>query len=648
MRPSQRLLLLSLPFAASLLVTGCDCSGTIGGDPCDTDDDCDRGQTCVDGECRTPTDRRDSGRPDCRDEDGDGRCADVDCDDTNAMRGGAEVCDEIDNDCDGNVDEGVPELCADCAPGCEAQSIPGPGGWTPDDENSDGVIVDDGGALTLGRNEATAFAVWIANSQEGTVSKLDSRTGAEVARYPSVGAGAPAGVPLWSDVCNSSNIGNCPSRTAVDQNFDAYVANRAFGNQGSVTKYANRETDCVDRNVNGVIDTSRDLDGNGRIDIGTAEFVGPDDECILWTAAVGAGYSLPRALTIGLAPPDSFVGDVWVGLFNQRQACRLDPVTGATRACMDIANYNTYGMAADSANRIWLADRSGGRRDVVGYIDTGAMTFTPVAALPDLGGTCAIPYGITVDGAGDVFIANQCDPSVWRYRPSTGEWTPVDAAAPFSGTPRGVAADETHLWVALSHDGDGFGGSVTNRIRQYLLSDLSFVAEHRSPGSAPIGIGVSFDGSIWAINQSSSSAARFEPTTGAWTEHPVGVGPYTYSDFIGFGLNVFAEPRGHYSFIVEGCDSGVQIWRGARYVAEVPPSTEVTLFARTADTVDALAAEAWVGPFTGNPASFLEAPGPLPNRRYLQVDIRLSTTDRTTAPRVLGIDVAGVCEPIIE
>ena len=39
------------------------------------------------------------------------------------------------------------------------------------------MIVDDGGALTLGRNEATAFAVWIANSQEGTVSKLDSRTG---------------------------------------------------------------------------------------------------------------------------------------------------------------------------------------------------------------------------------------------------------------------------------------------------------------------------------------------------------------------------------------------------------------------------------------------------------------------------------------
>src|SRR5690606_26428184 len=144
------------------------------------------------------------------------------------------------------------------------------------------------------------------------------------------------------------------SRSAVDQNFDAYVGNRAFGRQGTVTKYANREVDCVDRNANGTIDTSRDIDGNGRIDMGTAEFVGPDDECILWTAGIGGNDALPRALTIGLAPPDSFIGDVWVGLFNQRQACRLDPVTGATRACMDIGSFQTYGMAADSADRIWL------------------------------------------------------------------------------------------------------------------------------------------------------------------------------------------------------------------------------------------------------------------------------------------------------
>ena len=49
------------------------------------------------------------------DADGDGYAEDVDCNDTNAAVNPdkTEVCDEIDNDCDGNVDEGA--LDRDCA-----------------------------------------------------------------------------------------------------------------------------------------------------------------------------------------------------------------------------------------------------------------------------------------------------------------------------------------------------------------------------------------------------------------------------------------------------------------------------------------------------------------------------------------------------
>lgn len=653
MLPSSMLHLRTLTLllgSALIFAAGCDCGGSIGGGgPCESNADCEAGGLCVDGVCAAPVDAGpDTGAPDCVDEDGDGRCATEDCDDSNPRRGGDEVCDEIDNDCDGIIDEGISTLCADCAPGCSSESHPGPGGWMPTEDNAEGVIVDDDGALTLGRNMAMAFAVWVANMDEGTVSKLDSRTGAEVARYPTVNAMAPAGTRPWSEACNWSNQGNCPSRTAVDQNFDAYVANRAFGNQGTITKYANRETDCVDRNGNGMIETSRDLNANGMIEMGTPEFVGPDDECILWTTPVGAGNGVPRALAIGVAPPDAFVGDVWVGLFNERQACRLDPATGATIACMPINDFRPYGMVADSTGRIWTADRSGARRDVLGFIDPIAMTFTPVAAMP--GSECAVPYGITVDGAGDVFMANQCNPSLWRYRHSSGEWTGIDAGgAAFTGTPRGVAADETFLWTALSHDGDAFAGSVSNRVRQYRLADLSFVAEHIIPsGRQPIGIGVSFDNSIWAICRTNNIAARLDPATGVWTEHQVGLHPYTYSDFIGFGLNVFAEPRGRYNFVLEGCPSGTNLWQGARYTADIPAGTSVTVWARSADTRDGLMAEEWIGPFEGNPADFTMAPGPVPSRQFLQVELRLSTTDRMAAPRVFDIEVAGICEPIVE
>jgi len=647
MRSTPPLLLLF-----TLLLAGCDCGGTLGsGDPCDDDSDCDAPEVCRDGRCvradhdSGPYDA--GGGEDCVDEDGDGRCAEDDCDDTDADRGGAEVCDEVDNDCDGDVDEGVSALCADCTPGCEARTIPGADGWMPTEDNSEGVIVDEDGALTLGRSEARAFAVWVANMDEGTVSKLDSRTGAEVARYPTVGAMAPAGSRPWNEACNWSNQGNCPSRTAVDQNFDAYVANRAFGNQGTITKYANREADCVDRNMNGMIDTSRDLNGNGTIEVGTGEFIGLEDECILYTVPVGGGNAVPRALAIGLAPPDGLVGDVWVGLFQSQEACRLDPADGSVIACMPVEGFRPYGMAADSANRIWTVDRSGARRDILGYIDAGAMTFTPVAPLPG-SATCAVPYGVTVDGAGDVFMANQCDPSIWRYRHADGSWTPVDAVA-FAGTPRGVAADESSLWVALSHDADAFTGGEANRIRQYRLSDLSFITEHTIPtGIQPIGIGVSFDGSVWAICRTNNIAARLDPAAGTWTEHQVGLHPYTYSDFIGFGLNVFAEPRGRYRFEVEGCEDGINRWTGASFVAEIPPGTSVEIWARSADDVASLDAEEWIGPFTDNPSDFTMPPGPIPERRYLQVELRLATMDRSTAPRVFSVDVAGVCEPVIE
>ncbi|MBX3273224.1 MAG: hypothetical protein KF729_23365 [Sandaracinaceae bacterium] len=616
--------LLPALFTLPLFAAGCDCDGTLG-NACSTDRDCDPGSICEDGRCRRVPPGTDAGPRDAG--------SSMDSGDTPGVDAGPPVCHP---------------LCGDCEPGCDSTPIPGPGGWMPTEETSEGVIVDEGGALTLGRNEAQAFAVWVANMDEGTVSKLDSRTGREVGRYPTIGAMSPAGVRPWNEACNWSNLGNCPSRTAVDQNFDAYVANRAFGNQGTVTKYANREEDCVDRNANGVIDTSRDLNGNGVIDMGTPEFVGPDDECILYTVATGGGNGVPRALAIGLAPPDAFVGDFWVGLFNERQACRYRPHDGSLIACMPIDNFQPYGMAADSSDRVWVVDRSGsGRRDVLGFISSTLMTFTPVAGMP-AASSCAVPYGVTVDGNGDVFLANQCDPSIWRYRHADGSWTAVDAV-PFNGSTRGVAADETNLWVALSHQNDGFTGGSSNRIRQYSLADLSFVAEHTMPsGRQPIGIGVSFDGSVWAICLESNSAARLEPGAGTWTEHPVGLNPYTYSDFIGFGLNVFAEPRGRHRFVVEGCESGTQTWRGVSYRAEIPASTAVEVWARTADTRAGLEAQAWIGPFPGNPADFRLPPGPVPDGRYLQVELRLSTTDRTARPRVFSVDVAGVCEPILD
>ena len=64
-----------------------------------------------------------------------------------------------------------------------------------------------------------------------------------------------------------------PSRVVVDGSGDAYVANRGFSMQGTVTKIAANIDDCVDRNGNGMIDTST----------GSTALPFDEDECVLWT-----------------------------------------------------------------------------------------------------------------------------------------------------------------------------------------------------------------------------------------------------------------------------------------------------------------------------------------------------------------------------
>jgi hypothetical protein len=60
-----------------------------------------------------------------------------------------ELCDKVDNNCNGIIDEGVSSSCGNCDPTCHQVSI-GPDGdeaFTPDDDNSSNVSVDAQGSL---------------------------------------------------------------------------------------------------------------------------------------------------------------------------------------------------------------------------------------------------------------------------------------------------------------------------------------------------------------------------------------------------------------------------------------------------------------------------------------------------------------------
>ncbi|MDH5671184.1 MAG: hypothetical protein OEZ06_03490 [Myxococcales bacterium] len=156
--------------------------------------------------------------------------------------------------------------------------------------------------------------IWIANTIEGTVSKLDTRTMSELGRYLT----SPQGLGL-------------PSRTSVANDGDAAIANRgnatalSGGDGGGVIKIHASLERCVDKNGNGAIETS-----TGSSDV----LPWGDDECVAWYRPLG--YFSNRPLAWAPAPAPDTPSKVWTAGtdYCDFAACslevlRLDGTTGA-------------------------------------------------------------------------------------------------------------------------------------------------------------------------------------------------------------------------------------------------------------------------------------------------------------------------------
>ena len=538
--------------------------------------------------------------------------------------------------------------CADVSCGTVNEIGAGTGNpWMPDGINSDGVTVDPAdGALVLGVLGLNSPGVWVSNMNDGTISRLDPATGREIGRYVSARPDAVNRARPATEYCNWGSTGNCPSRTAVDQNFDCYVANRAFGNQGTLTKIAADLRRCVDRNANGRIDTTIDRNGDGRIQMSDpTEFFGVNDECVLWTVPVGGNNGVPRSLAIGVAPAGVEVGDVWVGNYNSQTAYRFRPddgaLLGSVSLCAGGRCIHPYGAAADVRGRIFFYSINYGGGYQLGYVTPAAGTYTWTAVQPHASSGYGMAYYINADGSQEFFFTALLDWNVARYDVRANSWITTGVAARPSppGRPRGMAADiNGNVYAALDQ------GNNHNLIR--WNTDLTGQQEWRAPtASSFMGVGVTFDNAVWLIGSGGARGARLSADRSTWVESPsVFSGPYTYSDFIGYGLNVFANPRGHYSFVTDAGPDCDQRWETVEWNAMTPVGTSVEVFVRTANTTTDLGAAAWIGPFRTSPANLTLAPGPVPNGRYLEMDIRMETTDRRLTPRVYSASATGFCD----
>jgi hypothetical protein len=358
---------------------------------------------------------------------------------------------------------------------------------------------------------------------------------------------------------------NRPSGAVVDARGDAWVLNRAFGRQQSVTKIANSLADCIERNGIPGIQTSSDVNGDGIIttdcdgnslpdDASTLctngrahEFYGLDDECILFTTQYGApnGEGWPLALVPNSGGPASS-SDVWAGTLQDSGAgepgtfYRIDGFTGKIVTQVPLTNLGAgahpHSAVVDSYGILWATIEATGS---LIYFDTRAAN----PADPKNQGIVTETligsgfYSLTLDGYRDsggnliqqIWIANVGNSGAYRYRPvrdgtfaslAKGTWSHIG----FLGTGAaaqgiGIAVDNrsptSYAWVALdgyampSTAGGGAIGKIPIDISDGEQSLAASTNVFPSNQGGTVGAGVAHDLDIWGVNQRSSSLTHF-------------------------------------------------------------------------------------------------------------------------------------------
>jgi hypothetical protein len=477
--------------------------------------------------------------------------------------------------------------------------------------------------LQLNETLTTFPVMWIANAGEDTVSKIDTNTGRELARYRTWFG--PAGQPGHVPHLGNAYAGAAPSRTGVDTDGHLYIANRHFDNRpGDVLKILTEGG--IDRNGNGTIDTSSDLDNNGVISgaeilpmgdtngNGIIEMNEVQDERVVWVVRVGANNGLGRSLCLDTN------GDPWAGLYNSLQYFKLDATTGAQlvgpiNTFLPGATNNPYGCLVDANGILWGASLG----TTLLRLDTNTNTVTNIFNHAAFGGD----YGIAL---GNGVVYQGVFGNGWiRFDPVTGMFTKPHAVNHFA---HGVATDAS----GFIYTANGSSG-----LTKWTDAGAIVWTAPGQPGQGAFCWGVQIDseGDAWCIPRDANFISKYDGATGgALGVFPVGNTPYTYSDATGISGFSTTNPTGRWTIVQDSGTAG-NAWDKITWNTEPqgnePAGTAITVEARVAETEAGLAGQAYV-PVTNG--------GVLPlTGRYIDVRATLTSNDPDTSPVLSDLSI---------
>jgi hypothetical protein len=362
--------------------------------------------------------------------------------------------------------------------------------------------------------------IWIANTDQSTVSKLNTETLLEEGRYLTRPDGAGS-----------------PSRTSVSFTGDVAVANRF----GGLTKLYADPADCEESNGVPGIQTS-----SGAGDVLPWDM----EECRAWYTQFPTTNQRPvawappedpslvdcnrpasqRLWTVGSTTPGLVPGTGGAGGVT---AWLVDGDDGSILEAVDVPMFNgsqlgAYGGAVDRAGDLYFSTQGaltfGNNQLARVSIDTLDVTIWAVP--PEIA-----PYGITVDHNGRVWLSSMFGSSAVRFDPETETWDIVGGS--FLSQAGLMEHPNGQMWIGTN------AGAIAVDVETLALGNV-FVP---NGGGDVKGISVDGDGYVWAVNQ---FAHKFDPASGAIVGTYVGLSsPYTYSDMTGWALeNAACAPEG--------------------------------------------------------------------------------------------------------
>ena len=481
-------------------------------------------------------------------------------------------------------------------------------------------------ALVLGRTPVSKTTlVWVDNYINGYIVRIDSSTGRQTSRFDSALVsinGKATGARPANEYCNFASTGNCPGRVAVDTNGDVWIVNRAFGSQGTLSKFSGNIAHCIDRNNNGVIDTSFDKNGDGVIDVaaGAGEYFGQDDECILTTIPTGAVNAYPRGVAVDKR------GKIWVCTYNEGKVYRFNPNEPVSLEASYTIGGNPYSMASGGDYVFASNMGAGGTKRI--NISTGAVDSVP----------CPATYGIVASPDGSAAWLGGWDSSYSVYKADFANNVCTRWASP----------SQLNTAVTLDLAGNIWAAGYSNQTILKYSPAGALLGSYPAHGANPHGLSVAFDGYIWVVNDGQWCLEKIDPNTGASVQQ-VEIGgpgvpnraPYLYSDFTGVQIDRQAPYTRVGAWDAE-YDSGAlnMPWKELSWNTEpeasIPPETSLKVSVRAANTKTELGQTAYTQ--VTNPASLVGTVG-----RYIQVKADFAGPGYQT-PVLSDLNITGPCD----